>query len=185
MLSGSSSFPRKVSRRTTARSRSCSKVCESSICVRLRRAVADEHSRAGLDSSMSKFCSLKHHPSAKNVLLTVSDDRGSPKARVWDTEKGQLLLTAELSPGGVSPTRASEPSMKADRALVAGVLCRLVARWFSVRLLDEEEANLRPRPSEPFVDRFLPSARVRSSGCLDLGFRPTPRFDWVHSFIKS
>ncbi|GAA6016484.1 hypothetical protein JCM11491_002336 [Sporobolomyces phaffii] len=33
--------------------------------------------------------------------LHVSDDRGSPKARVWDTESGQLLLTAELPAGGV------------------------------------------------------------------------------------
>jgi len=51
---------------------------------------------------MAKIVVLRHHPAAKNLLLTVSDDRGSPKARIWDTEKGELLLTAELPAGGVS-----------------------------------------------------------------------------------
>jgi coronin-7 len=51
---------------------------------------------------MIKITELRHHPSAKNVLLTVSDDRGSPKARIWNTETGVLLLTAELPAGGVS-----------------------------------------------------------------------------------
>ncbi|GAA5985798.1 hypothetical protein JCM5350_005287 [Sporobolomyces pararoseus] len=54
------------------------------------------------DSSMIKINELRHHPSAKNVLLTVSDDRGSPKARIWDTESGKLLLTADLPAAGVS-----------------------------------------------------------------------------------
>ncbi|GAA5960040.1 hypothetical protein JCM3765_006144 [Sporobolomyces pararoseus] len=54
------------------------------------------------DSSMVKITEIRHHPSAKNVLLTVSDDRGSPKARIWGTESGKLLLTADLPAGGVS-----------------------------------------------------------------------------------
>ncbi|GAA5824548.1 hypothetical protein JCM5353_007239 [Sporobolomyces roseus] len=67
--------------------------------------IEEDHSEVAVtlkDSSMTKIIVLRHHPSAKNVLLTVSDDRGSPKARIWDTEKGQLLLTAELPAGGVS-----------------------------------------------------------------------------------
>lgn len=63
---------------------------------------------------MVKINELRHHPSAKNVLLTVSDDRGSPKARIWDTESGKLLLTADLPAGGVSTVPPSSRRTLAD-----------------------------------------------------------------------
>ncbi|GAA5911257.1 uncharacterized protein JCM6883_001960 [Sporobolomyces salmoneus] len=53
------------------------------------------------DEGMTKITEIRHHPAAKNVLLTVSDDRGHPKARIWDTQSSKLLLSAELPAGGI------------------------------------------------------------------------------------
>ncbi|GAA6062505.1 hypothetical protein JCM10212_006354 [Sporobolomyces blumeae] len=54
------------------------------------------------DASMVKISELRHHPAARDVLLSVSDDRGHPKARIWNTETGDLVASADLPAGGVS-----------------------------------------------------------------------------------
>ncbi|GAA5897539.1 hypothetical protein JCM6882_003511 [Rhodosporidiobolus microsporus] len=54
------------------------------------------------DPKMDKINSLSHHPAAKGVLLSVSDDRGNPTARIWDVEKGEVVVQVALPKGGVS-----------------------------------------------------------------------------------
>ncbi|GAA5824139.1 hypothetical protein JCM11251_001537 [Rhodosporidiobolus azoricus] len=54
------------------------------------------------DPRMDRINSLTHHPAAKHVLLSVSDDRGNPTARMWDVEKEEVIVQAALPKGGVS-----------------------------------------------------------------------------------
>ncbi|GAA6011893.1 hypothetical protein JCM10207_003421 [Rhodosporidiobolus poonsookiae] len=62
-------------------------------------------------SGMDKINSLTHHPAARSVLLSVSDDRGNPTARVWDVDEGKVLVEVALPKGGVSSV-AWSPSGK-------------------------------------------------------------------------
>lgn len=63
---------------------------------------------------MDKIVALKHHPTAKDLLLSVSNDHGSPSLRLWNTSTGTLALTVPLpSFGAVSPLlRAPSSSLK-------------------------------------------------------------------------
>ncbi|GAA5851099.1 hypothetical protein JCM8547_004132 [Rhodosporidiobolus lusitaniae] len=50
---------------------------------------------------VDKISALAHHPAAKDLLLVVSDDHGSPTARVWDIEKAQIIVSSVAwSPDG-------------------------------------------------------------------------------------
>lgn len=53
------------------------------------------------DPKMDRIIELKHHPLAKGLLMTVSDDHGHPTVRLWDVEKGTVVLRVELPAGGV------------------------------------------------------------------------------------
>ncbi|GAA6027168.1 hypothetical protein JCM8097_002450 [Rhodosporidiobolus ruineniae] len=64
--------------------------------------VGEVQGRVLSDSRMDRINALSFHPAAKDVLLSVSDDRGSPTARVWDVEKGEVIVEAALPKGGVS-----------------------------------------------------------------------------------
>ncbi|GAA5842539.1 hypothetical protein JCM9279_003612 [Rhodotorula babjevae] len=54
------------------------------------------------DAKMDRISELLPHPAAKNLLLTISDDRGNPTARLWDMYKGDKLLELALPKGGTS-----------------------------------------------------------------------------------
>ncbi|GJN89289.1 hypothetical protein Rhopal_002269-T1 [Rhodotorula paludigena] len=62
----------------------------------------NEAARVLTDPKMDRISELLPHPAAKDLLLTVSDDRGNPTARLWNVATGELLLQAELPKGGVS-----------------------------------------------------------------------------------
>lgn len=51
---------------------------------------------------MDRVIELKHHPVAKDLLLSLSDDRGNPTARLWNVATGDLLLQFEVPKGGIS-----------------------------------------------------------------------------------
>lgn len=51
---------------------------------------------------MDRVVEIKHHPIAKDLLLTLSEDRGNPTARLWRVATGDLLLLFELPKGGIS-----------------------------------------------------------------------------------
>ncbi|GAA5963348.1 hypothetical protein JCM8115_000985 [Rhodotorula mucilaginosa] len=61
-----------------------------------------EPTRVLSDSKMDRVVELKHHPIAKDLLLTLSEDRGNPTARLWNVATGDLLLQFELPKGGIS-----------------------------------------------------------------------------------
>ncbi|GAA5883524.1 hypothetical protein JCM16303_005463 [Sporobolomyces ruberrimus] len=121
-----------------------------------------------LDSSMSKTSSLKHHPSAKNVLLTVSDDRGSPKARVWDTEKGKLLLTAELPAGGVSSAAWSPDGSRIAFSTRKKQICVLDPRNPSSIVSCPAHESVRPAVLTWASDRHLVSTGFTRSSSREL-----------------
>ena len=50
---------------------------------------------------MDRVTELVAHPSAP-LLLSVSEDRGSPTCRIWDTELGTLALTIPIECQSVS-----------------------------------------------------------------------------------
>lgn len=54
------------------------------------------------DPKMDKINELKHHPTAKGLLLSVSEDRENPTLRLWDVTKGTLLNSVPLPSGSVS-----------------------------------------------------------------------------------
>lgn len=54
------------------------------------------------DDEMDRISEVKHHPTAKNLLLTVSDDHGNPAVRIWNIETGIILKKVDLPFGGVS-----------------------------------------------------------------------------------
>lgn len=71
---------------------------------------------------MDKINELKHHPTAKGLLLSVSEDRGNPSLRLWDVTKGALLSTVPLPAGLVSSALVSpllSIEVEADLALVS------------------------------------------------------------------
>ena len=61
-----------------------------------------EGTERSADSKMDRVVELKHHPIAKDLLLTLSEDRGNPTARLWNVATGDLLLQFELPKGGIS-----------------------------------------------------------------------------------
>lgn len=61
-----------------------------------------EPTRVLSDSKMDRVVEIKHHPIAKDLLLTLSEDRGNPTARLWRVATGDLLLLFELPKGGIS-----------------------------------------------------------------------------------
>ncbi|BGP16134.1 hypothetical protein JCM10213v2_004128 [Rhodosporidiobolus nylandii] len=54
------------------------------------------------DSRMDRISTLAHHPAAKDLLLSVSDDHGKPTVRLWNVETGTIVAEAALPKGGVS-----------------------------------------------------------------------------------
>ncbi|BGP40025.1 hypothetical protein JCM10450v2_004005 [Rhodotorula kratochvilovae] len=83
------------------------------------------------DPKMDRIHELKPHPAAKDLLLTVSDDRGNPTARLWDVAKGEKLLEVPLPRGGVS-SAAWSPS---------GTLLALATKNKQVHVLDLRDAS--------------------------------------------
>ncbi|GAA5861637.1 hypothetical protein JCM3774_002654 [Rhodotorula dairenensis] len=61
-----------------------------------------EPARVLSDSKMDRVIELRHHPVARDLLLSLSDDRGNPTARLWNVATGDLLLHFELPKGGIS-----------------------------------------------------------------------------------
>lgn len=51
------------------------------------------------DSTMDRISEITPHPTAKDLLLSISQDRGNPTARVWDLGQRSVGLKASL-PGG-------------------------------------------------------------------------------------
>ncbi|SCZ98655.1 BZ3500_MvSof-1268-A1-R1_Chr3-1g05529 [Microbotryum saponariae] len=54
------------------------------------------------DPGLDRIVELKHHPTARNTLLSISDDHGHPSARIWDHSAGSVLTSVALPKGGVS-----------------------------------------------------------------------------------
>ncbi|KAK4705031.1 coronin-7, partial [Phenoliferia sp. Uapishka_3] len=54
------------------------------------------------DGKMDRIGELKHHPTANNLLLSVSDDHAHPTLRLWDLETGDLIKKVEVPAKGVS-----------------------------------------------------------------------------------
>jgi coronin-7 len=52
--------------------------------------------------NVDRVNALVPHPTAANVLLVCSDDRGNPTARIWDVEAGKVVVETALPKGGVS-----------------------------------------------------------------------------------
>ncbi|SCV74346.1 BQ2448_6778 [Microbotryum intermedium] len=61
-----------------------------------------EPSLVHIDSGLDRIAELRHHPTARNTLLSISDDHGNPTARVWDHSAGSVLTSVALPKGGVS-----------------------------------------------------------------------------------
>lgn len=51
---------------------------------------------------MDRIIEMKAHPCAKDLLMSVSEDRGNPTLRLWDLHNGNLVKSVVLPPGGVS-----------------------------------------------------------------------------------
>lgn len=54
------------------------------------------------DGKMDRVVELRRHPTASDLLLSLSDDRGKPTGRLWNVETGELVRTFELPKGGIS-----------------------------------------------------------------------------------
>ncbi|KAL8287521.1 hypothetical protein RQP46_003379 [Phenoliferia psychrophenolica] len=54
------------------------------------------------DGKMDRIGELKHHPTAKDLLLSVSDDHGHPTLRLWDLTTGSILKKVEVPAKGIS-----------------------------------------------------------------------------------
>lgn len=54
-----------------------------------------------VDAHMDKVTLLRAHPSVKDLLMSVSEDRGSPTLRFWDVSNGQLVASTPVEGGGV------------------------------------------------------------------------------------
>lgn len=80
----------------------------------------------GADSGMDRIGDIQHHPTAKDLLLSVSDDHGEPTLRLWDVGKRTVLLRVALPAGGVGPLIPQEES--ANQASHAGLFNSLVSR---------------------------------------------------------
>ncbi|KAK4053254.1 hypothetical protein OIO90_004028 [Microbotryomycetes sp. JL221] len=61
------------------------------------------------DSKMDRINVVSHHPCAKGLLTTVSDDHGKPTVRLWDTESGALLHDFNLPSSGTITSAAWSP----------------------------------------------------------------------------
>lgn len=92
------------------------------------------------DSSMDKVTLLRPHPTASDLLLTVSNDRGDPSLRVWDVTKGNVVL--KRSVGGGITSAAWSPE---------GKLLALATRSKSVIVLDLREETSRVAPAHDSV----------------------------------
>jgi coronin-7 len=57
-----------------------------------------------LNDGMDKLFELQPHPTVRDLLLSVSDDRGSSYIRVWDTKAGQVLCKMAVPGYGVRST---------------------------------------------------------------------------------
>ena len=62
---------------------------------------------AVLSDGMDKLFELQSHPAIRNLLLSVSDDKGSAHVRVWDTATGEAICKQAVSGNGVSLDRYS------------------------------------------------------------------------------
>ncbi|GAA5989689.1 hypothetical protein JCM10908_000589 [Rhodotorula pacifica] len=95
------------------------------------------------DSKMDRVIELKHHPVAKDLLLSLSDDRGNPTGRLWNVASGDLLLQFELPKGGVS-SAAWSPD---------GSLLALATKNKQVHIFDPRNlsATIRSSPSHESI----------------------------------
>ncbi|BGP70329.1 hypothetical protein NBRC10513v2_003688 [Rhodotorula toruloides] len=92
--------------------------------------VLTEATRTLTDARMDRISELHHHPAAKDILLSISDDKGNPAARLWNVGTGEMLLRAELPKGGVSSTAWSSD----------GSLLALATKNKQVHVLDPRSA---------------------------------------------
>lgn len=53
------------------------------------------------DSKMDRISEIKCHPTAKDLLLSVSEDHGSPTVRVWDVISRSIVAQVVLPSGAV------------------------------------------------------------------------------------
>ncbi|GAA5943332.1 uncharacterized protein JCM15063_000767 [Sporobolomyces koalae] len=122
------------------------------------------------DSSMSKIVVLRHHPAAKNTLLTVSDDRGAPKARIWDAETGQLVLTRDLPAGGISSAAWSLDGSKLAVSTKKKQVCILDPRSASTSKIVSCAAHesIRPAMLTWANDHYLVSTGFTRSSSREL-----------------
>ncbi|KAJ8295074.1 Endoplasmic reticulum vesicle protein 25 [Rhodotorula toruloides] len=93
--------------------------------------VLTEATRTLTDARMDRISELHHHPAAKDLLLSISDDKGNPAARLWNVGSGEMLLRAELPKGGVSSTAWSPD----------GSLLALATKNKQVHVLDPRAAT--------------------------------------------
>ncbi|GEM07388.1 coronin 7 [Rhodotorula toruloides] len=93
--------------------------------------VLTEPTKTLTDARMDRISELHHHPTAKDVLLSISNDKGSPAARLWNVGTGEILLRAELPKGGVSSTAWSPD----------GSLLAIATKNKQVHVLDPRSAS--------------------------------------------
>lgn len=60
---------------------------------------------------MDRISELKHHPTAQNLLLSISDDHGNSTIRLYDLETGAVLKKVEVGVA-VSSTFIILPSLQ-------------------------------------------------------------------------
>ncbi|BGP31897.1 hypothetical protein JCM10296v2_003676 [Rhodotorula toruloides] len=93
--------------------------------------VLTDAARTLTDARMDRISELHHHPTAKDIVLSISEDKGNPSARLWNVETGEMLLRAELPRGGVSSTAWSPD----------GLLLALATKNKHVHVLDPRSAT--------------------------------------------
>ncbi|GAA5898964.1 hypothetical protein JCM8208_005439 [Rhodotorula glutinis] len=98
------------------------------------------------DVKMDRISELLPHPASKDLLLTISDDRGNPTARLWDVSTGNKLLELALPKGGIS-SAAWSPS---------GARLALTTKKKELYILDPRDSST-SLASAPGHDSIRPS----------------------------
>ncbi|KAM0787874.1 hypothetical protein ACM66B_003925 [Microbotryomycetes sp. NB124-2] len=112
------------------------------------------------DPKMDRINVVLHHPCAKELLTTVSDDHGKPTIRLWNVSTGALLQDVALPAGGAITSAAWSPN--GDRLVLA-------SKKKQVWLLDPRDpSSLQECPSHqsirPVHLTWISDTHVLSSG---------------------
>ncbi|SGY44572.1 BQ5605_C001g00176 [Microbotryum silenes-dioicae] len=96
------------------------------------------------DPGLDRIVELKHHPTARNTLLSISDNHGHPSARIWDHSAGSILTSVALPKGGVSSAAWSPDGSRLALATKTQTLLVLDPRSPSSMMTTAAHDSIRP-----------------------------------------